>query len=34
LRCFPGETIRAEVDADDPGSASEREVVRLRRFLE
>jgi len=36
LRCFPvpGETIRVEIDADDPGSASMREVVKLRRFLE
>lgn len=35
LSVFPGRTIRCELDAKDPGSASLREVKRFRRaFLE
>lgn len=32
LAVFPGETFRVNLDADDPGSASRSEVLKLRRF--
>ena len=32
LMVFPGETIVVNIDAPDPGSASEQEVKQLRRF--
>ena len=32
LAVFPGETIVVNLDAEDPGSASEHEVRQLRRF--
>jgi hypothetical protein len=32
LSVFPGETIVVNLDAEDPGSASEQEVRQLRRF--
>lgn len=32
LSVFPGETIVVNLDADDPGSASEREINQLRKF--
>jgi hypothetical protein len=31
LSILPGETLRCELNAPDPGSASEREIERLRR---
>lgn len=35
LECFEGRTVRVELDAEDPGSASEREIKRLREsFLD
>lgn len=35
LSIFPGDTYRVELDADDPGSASKREVRKLRKaFLD
>jgi DNA primase len=35
LSLFPGETLNVCLDADDPGSASKKEIKRLRRlFLE
>lgn len=34
LSVFDGETIRVELDADDPGSASEKETKALRRMIE
>jgi hypothetical protein len=33
LAVFPGETVRIELDADDPGSASEQEIRKLRTFV-
>lgn len=33
LAAFPGETIRVQLDAADPGSASESETQKLRRLL-
>jgi hypothetical protein len=33
LAVFPGETIRIELDAADPGEASEAEVKKLRKFV-
>jgi len=33
LQCFPGETIRIEIEANDPGSASEQELSELKRLL-
>lgn len=32
LAVFPGETFRVNLDADDPGSATRSEVLKLRRF--
>jgi len=34
LQAFPGETIVAELESDDPGSATNEEVAELRKFLE
>jgi hypothetical protein len=34
LSCWPGKTLRIEIDSADPGSASRKEVARLRRILE
>jgi hypothetical protein len=34
LSLFDGETIRVELDADDPGSANEKETKALRRMIE
>jgi len=34
LSVFEGKTLRIEIDAADPGSASEKEVKLLRKFLE
>ena len=31
LAVFPGQTMRVELDAEDPGSASDQEIQRLRR---
>lgn len=31
LRVFPGRTVRVELDAEDPGSASVKEIRKLRR---
>jgi len=32
LSLFPGETIRVNLDAEDPGSASDSEIYALRKF--
>lgn len=35
LSLFPGRTVRVELDAKDPGSATQKEIARIRRsFLE
>jgi len=34
LQLFPGTTIVAELESDDPGSATDKEVAELRKFLE
>ena len=34
LRLFPGTTIVVELESDDPGSATDKEVAELRKFLE
>lgn len=35
LSIHPGRTVRIEIDSPDPGSASKKEVARLRRaFLD
>jgi hypothetical protein len=33
LAVFPGRTIRVELDAKDPGSASDKEIAQLRRIF-
>lgn len=33
LACFPGRTLRVELDSPDPGSATDREVRALRRMI-
>jgi hypothetical protein len=33
LSCFPGRTVRVELDAKDPGDASDREIKALRKML-
>jgi len=34
LATFPGETYNVQLDAEDPGAASKKEVKRLRKFLD
>ncbi len=35
LSCYPGKTMRVEIDAKDPGSATQKEIALLRRsFLD
>ena len=33
LECYPGQTLVVEIDADDPGCASDKEIRALRRLL-